>query len=361
MKLISLHAQNFRNLGKLKLSFEKKVNAFVGKNAQGKTNILEAITLLAFGKSLRSSSEKSLRKIGEDFFRIEGSAENSNEEKLKIEIAATTTAKSFKLNGKPITASHLVGNFPIVSFAPEDLNLLLLSPNLRRRYLDILLSQVSRKYLLALNAYSKALKNRNALLARIAENLAKEEELEFWDEELAKHGSLIGKLRADFLLFAETPLKENFKKISNEEKDLSVRIANFKGEEITTEKYLANLTKMREKDLRYASTNYGIHRADLVFELDGELLAENGSRGEIRSTILALKFTELTFLEQELKEKPVLLLDDVFSELDSSRQKSLMALIHNHQTFLTTTKLSHLNPIEEKDVWEVKDGKVEKV
>jgi DNA replication and repair protein RecF len=361
VKLKSLRAQNFRNLSLLELDFEQSVSAFVGKNAQGKTNILESISLLAFGKSLRTSSEKSLQKIGEDFFRIEGLGEDSDAERVKIEIAATGIQKVFKLNGKKVAASKLVGNFPIVSFSPEDLNLLLLSPSLRRRYLDILLSQTSSKYLLALSGYGKALKNRNALLARISEGVAKVDELDFWDQELAKHGSLIGKTRSDFLSFATKPLAENFRKISNEEKALSFRIAGFHGEEITKKKYLENLTKLREKDLRYENTNYGIHRADLIFELEDELLSENGSRGEIRSTVLALKFVELSFIERQLQEKPVLLLDDVFSELDASRQKSLMGLIQNHQTFLTTTKLSHLDVIEEKTVWEVKNGEAEKI
>jgi DNA replication and repair protein RecF len=361
MKLISLRAQNFRNFEKLELDFKKTINAFVGQNAQGKTNILEAITLLGFGKSLRTSSEKSLRKIGTDFFRIEGKAENSQNEKLKIEIAATLTAKSFKLKGKKISASELVGNFPIVSFAPEDLNLLLLSPGLRRRYLDILLSQTSRKYLQALSKYSKALKNRNALLDRIRENLAKTDELEFWDRELAENGTLIARSRTEFLRFAAKPLTENFEKISNDSKKLEIRISNFRGEEISQKKYLENLEKMRSKDLRFGATNYGIHRADLVFEIDQTLLAENGSRGEIRSSILALKFVELEFIENILKEKPVLLLDDVFSELDASRQKSLMQLITNHQTFITTTKLTHLDSIEDKDVWEIKNSSAEKL
>jgi len=188
VKLFSLHAQNFRNFEKLEFDFAKSVNAFVGKNARGKTNILEAISLLAFGKSFRTSSEKSLRRLGSDFFRIEAVAKNSANEKLRIEIAAMTTAKSFKLNGKKVTASELVGNFPLVSFAPEDLNLLLLAPGLRRRYLDILLAQTSRKYLRSLSKYSKALKNRNVILYQIAENLAKLDELEFWDRELAENG-----------------------------------------------------------------------------------------------------------------------------------------------------------------------------
>jgi DNA replication and repair protein RecF len=361
VKLLSLHAQNFRNFEQLDLVFEPRVNAFVGKNAQGKTNILEAIALLAFGRSFRTNTEKSLRKIGTDFFRVEGQAENSQAERLKIEIAVTTAAKSLKLNGKKITASELVGNFPIVSFAPEDLNLLLLTPSLRRRYLDILLAQTSRKYLRALNAYNKALKNRNALLTRIIENLAQADELEFWDQELAVHGTLIGQMRTEFLAFAAKPLTENFGRIANAPKQLTTRLVNFHGEEISVEKYLANLTKMRAKDLRFGVTNYGVHRADLVFEIDGELLSENGSRGEIRSSVLALKFVELEFLEKILGEKPVLLLDDVFSELDASRQKSLMQMIRSHQTFLTTTKLEHLDVLDEKTVWQIENGAARKI
>ena len=361
MKLLSLRAQNFRNFEKLELDFAKSVNAFVGKNARGKTNILEAVALLAFGKSFRTSSEKSLRKIGTDFFRIEAVAKNSRNEKLRIEIAATTTAKSFKLNGKKITASELVGNFPIVSFAPEDLNLLLLAPGLRRRHLDILLAQTSRKYLRALAKYSKALKNRNALLDRIAENLANTDELEFWDHELAENGTTIGQTRAEFLEFAAKPFAENFEKIASESKKLKMRIANFRGEEISVEKYFGNLVKMREKDLRFGTTNYGVHRADLIFELDGAPLAENGSRGEIRSSVLALKFVELEFLEKKLDEKPVLLLDDVFSELDASRQKSLMQMISSHQTFLTTTKLEHLDTLDEKEIWEIENATAKKI
>jgi len=361
VQLTSLFARNFRNLTKLEANFEKSVSAFVGKNAQGKTNILEAITLLAFGKSLRSNTEKSLLKTGEDFFRVEGMGKNEKDEKIKIEISSSLVKKTFKLNGKTITQSKLVGNFPIVSFSPEDLNLLLLSPSLRRRYLDILLSQSSHQYLFALNAYGKALKNRNALLVRIGGNLAQEDELDFWDGELAKHGSLIGKMRSEFAEFMKAPLEKNFQEISNTKSVLTMRITNFKGEGITEKKYLENLTKLRDKDLKYENTNYGIHRADLLFELDGKLLSENGSRGEIRSTILALKFVELKFIESVLAEKPILLLDDVFSELDESRQKSLMHLIQNHQTFLTTTKISHLDAAEEKDVWEVKDGDVKKI
>ena len=360
MKLLSFKAENFRNLEKLDLKLNQPVTAFTGANAQGKTNILEAISLLAFGKSLRTGTEKNLIKSGGNFFRLEGTAENSEKQKIHFELASNVKEKTLKINGRKKNSAEFVGNLPLVQFTPEDLNLLLLSPALRRRYLNILLSQVSREYLRASLSYSKSLKNRNVLLVRIAENLAKEVELEFWDTELAKHGTIIGKFRSEFLNFAEIPLAENFEKIANESKKLTIRLSGFKGEDITTGKYLENLKKLYQQDLRYGSTNYGPHRQDLIFELDGVSLVENGSRGEIRSSVLALKFTELKFLEERLGEKPILLLDDVFSELDKSRQKSLVNLVKDHQTFITTTKAEHLDPFENKDVWEVKDGKLEK-
>lgn len=365
MRLLTLTAENFRNFEKLNVSFEAPVVAFVGANAQGKTNILESIGLLAFGKSLRAEEEKSLIRQGAEFFRVVGEVETEKNEKFKLEIAATVSprfTKTIKFNRRPITASELVGQLPIVQFFPEDLNLALLAPGLRRRYLNILLSQISKDYLRALSGYQKALRNRNALLARIATGLAKTDELEFWDQELARHGLVLGKSRLSFLDFATQKITARFQEIASEKKNLTIRLSGFHAEDLTAEKYLENLTKLREQDLRYGITNYGPHRADLVFELENKMLAENGSRGEIRSAILALKFVELEFLEKQTAKKPLLLLDDVFSELDRNRQENLLQLIEDHQTFITTTKLEHLDTIKDKkQVWEVRSGKLGKM
>jgi DNA replication and repair protein RecF len=362
VQLTTLSIANFRNLGKLDLVFEQPVTAFVGENAQGKTNILEAISVLALGKSLRADEEKNLIPYGEDFYRVSGEAQEGSGEKLRIEVSAAAKPsinKVCKVNGRKVNASDLVGRLPLVSFAPEDLNLVLLSPSLRRRYIDILLSQVDRKYLQALSSYGKALKQRNALLGRIAEGFANENELEFWDKELAQHGSVIGKHRADWLREIAKPLASYFEKISGEKRKLTAELRNFHGEEITLEKYLENLEKMREKDLRYGNTNYGIHKQDLQLSLAGKPLAENGSRGEIRSSVLALKFTELEFLEKHTEKKPILLLDDVFSELDRGRQESLMQMLVGYQTFITTTKVEHLETIRKQtQIYEVEKGKV---
>ncbi len=361
MQLKTLSATNFRNLTKLELTFAAPTIAFVGQNAQGKTNILEAIYALAIGKSLRVSAEKELINHNSDHFRLVGTVTDSKQAKLQLELAAVTTprfTKACKVNGRKVSATEFVGRLPAVFFQPEDLNLILLSPSLRRRHLDVLLSQVSRDYLKSASRYTKALKSRNALLVQIAGQKAKVNELEFWDLELSKHGTVLGRLRAEFLQFAKDLLAQNFHNLSGEQEVLTARLTGFTGGEITSEQYLENLKKLQPTDLRYGTTNYGPHRQDLVFELNSESVATGGSRGEIRSTVLALKLTELKFLEERTGERPLLLLDDVFSELDRGRQERLLGLIDGCQTFITTTKVEHLDPISNKQVWEVQEGKV---
>jgi DNA replication and repair protein RecF len=357
MQLLSLTATNFRNLQNLQLEFPSRITAFIGENGQGKTNILEAIATLALGKSLRAGSDAALVQHGAEFFRLTAAIQNSKSVQLELAYqAAPRQTKVCKVGGRAVPVGELIGQLPIVFFQPEDLNLVLLEPSRRRRYLDILLAQVSRAYIAASSGYAKALKNRNALLSQIAENQASEAELEFWDLELARHGTVIGQKRAELLEFAVQPLAANFAKISAEERVLTAKLTGFDGAALTPEKYLANLQKLRPQDLKYGTTNYGPHRQDLVFELNGESVAVDGSRGEIRSTILALKLTELAFLESKTGTQPILLLDDVYSELDRGRQERLMNLLGAYQTFITTTKIEHLDALLEKQVWEVKNG-----
>jgi DNA replication and repair protein RecF len=347
MHLFSLSLENFRNFTKLNLNFEKSVIAFIGPNAHGKTNILEAISLANFGKSLRTEKEKNLIQHGKDFFRVVAEAKNSNQKKIQLEIAATKAErklKNLRISGKKTLASEFVGNLPLVEFQPTDLNLVLLAPQQRRRYLDALLCQTSHKYLKALVAYQKILKNRNALLARIAENLAQTTELEFWDAELAKFGSQIFLARTKVLQFLTKSLATNFKKITGDSKKFVLKLTD--ATEISPTEFADKLRKNWQKDLQLRATNFGPHRQDLIFLLENKLLAANGSRGEIRSAILALKFSELIFLENERQEKPLLLLDDIFSELDLKRQKNLLQMIAGQQTFLTTTKIENLDLLE---------------
>jgi len=353
--ITQLTATNFRNLAPLELSFGAPVTAFVGENAQGKTNLLEAISVLALGKSLRASSDTQLIAHGQEFFRITAELADGTQ----LAVAQDANEKKCQINGKQVPVRELLGRLPVVSFWPEDLNLVLLAPAKRRRYLDTVLSQVNPAYLQASLEYARILKQRNALLSQIAEGRSTASELDFWDAELARHGTVIGRARADFIAAIAIELQARFEDLAHEAKNLTARLSGFRAEELDEAKYLENLTKLRDKDLKYESTNYGPHRQDLIFELDDEPVADNGSRGEIRSTLLALKFAELQFLEAQLGQKPLLLLDDVFSELDRGRQERLMTGIAGYQTLITTTKLEHVDGIAgEKQIFEVAAGTV---
>lgn len=359
--LTSLTLANFRNIASLDLTFDTPVTAFVGENAQGKTNILEAITLLSIGKSLRASEDVQLIRAGEEFFRVSGEIQKETGS-LWLDIAAVTMprlTKAFRVNDRKIPASDFIGHFPTVSFFPTDLNLVLLAPSLRRRYLDIVLSQVSHEYVRAANTYAKALKQRNALLNLIADGRTGRDELDFWDAELARAGVIIGRLRNEFIDTTRDVLDERFHDIAGNGGRLMLRLTGFHAHDLSIESYREHLTRMRDKDIRYRSTGYGPHRTDLVFEIDGANVAEGGSRGEVRSTILALKFAELAFIEAKTATRPVLLLDDVFSELDRGRQERLMGLLSGYQTLITTTKLEHLVAVPgEKQILTVENGSV---
>lgn len=359
MLLSRLTATNFRNLVSVDLSFAAPVTALIGDNAQGKTNILEAIQLLAIGKSLHATEEAQLIRRGEEFFRVR--AEVATDVRT-LEIAAVRTprfTKVFKANDKKVTASDFVGGLPTVTFFPTDLNLVLLAPSLRRRYLDILLAQVSRAYLRALTAYTRALRQRNALLALIADRRASAGELAFWDEELATHGIVIAELRNAFLDESAEELATRFVAVSGTERQLTARLTNFHAHHLTIEKYREHLDNLRERDIRYRTTTYGPHRTDLVFALDGEDVADDGSRGEVRSVILALKFAELSFLEARTGSRPLLLLDDVFSELDPGRRARLMEMLTGYQTVIATTEHEHLAGVtSEMEILTVENGSV---
>lgn len=358
MQLKKLSLTNFRNIASLELTFGTLATAFVGQNGQGKTNTLEAIHLLALGKSLRTAEERELIRQGSDFFRIAAEL-TSGDTQVTLELAYTRAGeKRCKVDGKQVAVGDFIGHFFVVAFFPEDLNFILLTPSVRRRYLDALLSSLSHTYLLALARYTKALRQRNALLLRIREGFANEAELHFWDQELARHGCVVGQLRVELLAEIAPRLATRYRAISLTNRELTLTLKNFHAQDLTVEKFIENLAKLRSEDVKYGVTNYGPHRADLSFALDGMPLASSGSRGEIRSAMLALKFAELTIIEERHHTRPIFLLDDVYSELDRGRQTQLMCEIATHQTFITTTKLEHLDAVQDKKVWQMDAGVV---
>ena len=347
MRIQKISLENFRNYEKIDLEFDdsSNINLFLGDNAQGKTNFLEAITVLSLAKSFRTSDHKSLIGWEKEYSRIKGTALKSQNEITMEFFVGTLTGqrllkKSLKKNEIPVPVKDFIGEINIVLFHPEDLNMLYLSPSLRRKYLNTLLSQIDPEYFECLVNYNRILKQRNKLLALIGDGKAKSNELSSWDQSLAENGLYIYKKRVEFVKFLNGKLSENYKKISDSQNNIKVKYqASIDMDEPSVENYLILLDLARDADLRYRQTEKGIHRDDLLFYFDNHHISEFASRGEMRTLLIALKLAEIEFIESVSGEKPVLLLDDVFSELDKSRQNYLLNAISGFQSFVTATHL----------------------
>jgi DNA replication and repair protein RecF len=350
MRIQKISLENYRNYEKFNVNFDDStnINLFLGDNAQGKTNFLEAITILSLAKSFRTPDHSSLIQWGKEYSRIQGSALKSGNElimeffigSLHNQKGPGQNKKCFKKNDVPVPVKDFIGEINIVLFHPEDLNMLYLSPSLRRKYLNTVLSQIDREYFECLVNYNRLIKQRNKLLALIGEGRAKVGELSSWDAGLAENGLYIQKKRVEFVRFLNAKLAEYYNKISNSENKIKVKYhATIDMDEPTIENYLTHLDFAREADLRYRQTEKGIHRDDLQFYFDNHHISEFASRGEMRTLLIALKLAEIEFIEQSTGEKPVLLLDDVFSELDKSRQNFLLGAISGFQSFVTATHL----------------------
>lgn len=376
MFLRSLSLEQFRNHEKRELHFDPKYNitSIVGGNAQGKTNILEAIYLLALTKSFRTNTSRDLIGWGQEYARVKAifdlSENQKSSEKIELEIFFGNPphpAKVLKKNTVKVPASEFIGSCQIVFFHPEDLNILYLGPELRRRYLDILNIQINKNYYRALRTYKKVLEQRNALLYEIKTGIAHHKDLEIWDEQLAEQGSFLMMERMKTVAFFQKHLEEWYRKISHGSEKIRVIYQPGLGRQHRLEKgvqtdpilfenfetalsssknldqetlkshYRELLRKAVLKDIQATFTTIGPHRDDIKFFLHELPLETHASRGEYRSLLLSLKLLELKFFEEKTGQKPLLLLDDVFSELDENRTKMLMESIETYQTMITTT------------------------
>jgi len=339
--LKTLTLENFRSHKKYKLELEK-TTVLIGLNGVGKTNVLEAISLLAHGRSFREDDKRNLINFNEEFCRVTG-------DDLEVFITDTPRLKTLgkiRKVGKRMT--EFIGTQPAVVFSPETIDIIIGPPAMRRRFLDIMISQVDKEYLRALSAYQKVRRQRNRLLQSIAEGLAEESELEFWDLELVKHAKIISKRRLDVLWSFNKELKKLYIEISGDEtSEFEIKYINKSGDDLKLK-----LEESRAREIAYGATIYGPHRDDLEFQLNTKNMAAFASRGELRSAILALKVAELNFLHDSMqKDKirweeeatPILLLDDIFSEFDKERREHLGAIILKYQTLITTTEKEHLS------------------
>src|SRR3990167_2689892 len=338
MILSKIQISNFRNLKKESFSFSPKTTVIIGPNTSGKTNIFEAIFLLATGKSFKAQVEEEMISYGKEIARVSG---DFSKPKQKLEVVLTrgeitvgqdpekterVPRKRLMLNGIAKRLIDFAGNFKAVLFGPWDLELVTESPSVRRKFLDTLLSQVDREYRRASLSYEKGLRQRNRILYRIREEGASRGQLLFWDRLLIKNGDYISQKREEFINFTNDKGKLNGQ-------DFSLDYDKSAISETRLEQYA-------EEEVAAATTLVGPHRDDYCFRLKKNKRARDlnryGSRGEQRMGVLWLKLAELSYIEKTTEEKPTLLLDDIFSELDNEHREIVMKTVGSQQTIITT-------------------------
>jgi len=336
MKLNSISFQQFRNYKAKTFSFGNKTSLITGGNGKGKTNILEGIYLLATGSSFRASKEQQMILYGQEIGRVVGKVK-ADGEIIDLEIRLTTgeveghrtATKRYLINNLAKRKMDFVGSLLAVLFRPEDIDLVLGSPNVRRQYLNSVLEQVDKEYRRSSMAYMKGLRQRNKLLERIREREAERKQLLFWNQMLIKNGEVVSSKRREYLEFVNKKLKEKGRK-------LSLKYDN----SVISE---SRLNQYADREVGAATTLVGPHRDDFEFILKRKGKQEKnlsiyGSRGEQRMAVLGVKLSELEFVDEITGEKPLLLLDDIFSELDEDNRDEVLELLNQHQTVITTTE-----------------------
>lgn len=327
MKIINLSLNYFRNHKKRVFNFSQ-VTIFIGRNTSGKTSILEAMTFLSHGKSFRAEKDFDAINENSEFAKIEGNILDGDEEKnLGVIIALQNErgSKKYLVNNVSRRQNDFISNLLTVLFTPEDLELINDSPSIRRAYLNSVLIQADKSYRIALNIYEKALKRRNRMLylTREGKKFFTSSEFEYWDNLIIENGQLITKFRQEFIDYVNEAKKEIF--------ELKIR---YDKSTVSRER----LDKYKDAELASAKTLVGPQRDEILFERnDGKSIKEFGSRGEQRLTVLQTKLIETLFLIEKTGRTPVLLLDDIFSELDEVNIIKVLDLLPHHQVIITTT------------------------
>ena len=359
MFIKSLELKNYRNYEELSMSFSEGTNLLYGDNAQGKTNILESIYLAATTKSHRGSKDREMIRFHADeaHIRIHYQKQDIGHQ-LDMHLKKNR-AKGAAIDQIPIRrSSDLLGQIPIIFFSPEDLKIIKNGPSERRKFMDLELSQLESLYLYYLSKYNKILMQRNNLLKQIRFQESLMDTLEAWDIQLVKYGSEIIRYRKDFIMHLNQIIRNIHRRLTGNQEEICIEYEN----SVEYDSFLTELTKKRAVDLKYAPTNAGPHRDDIRFIVNGIDIRKFGSQGQQRTAALSLKLAQIQLVREILKDSPILLLDDVLSELDSSRKIYLLEGIKDIQTLITCTGLDefiyqHL-PIQR--MFEIKAGKIVK-
>ena len=347
MKLTNLQLQNFRNYESVQLEFTDGVHVFIGENAQGKTNLMESIYALAMTKSHRTTNDKELIGWNKEFATIKGTVEKTAT-KTNLELQFSKKGKIAKVNYlEQKRLSSYLGNLNVILFAPENLTLVKRSPQNRRKFVDMELGQMSSLYLYDLVEYNRVLKQRNTYLKQLAiKKKQPDEYLDVLSEMLSELASKIVFHRLDFMKQLEAlaiPIHDQLS-LGREKFSVSYQATIPLEDGLTPEQmkeiYMNQFKKNQTREADQATTLIGPHRDDLIFYLNEVPVQTYGSQGQQRSTVLSLKLAEIELMKLSTGEYPLLLLDDVLSELDDDRQTHLIKAIENKvQTFITTTSL----------------------
>ncbi|MCR5736712.1 MAG: DNA replication/repair protein RecF [Eubacterium sp.] len=358
MKVKKIELSNFRNYNSLELDLDPNTNILYGDNAQGKTNILEAMYICSTTKSHRSSKDVELIRLEENEGHIKLYLEKKEREhRIDIHLRRNKT-KGIAIDGIPIKkASELFGLFNVIFFSPEDLNIIKNGPAERRRFIDIELCQLDKIYVYNLMNYNKILSQRNKLLKDLYLKPDLKDTLDVWDMQLAEYGKKIIQRREKFIEDINKIIRPIHKKLTNDKENLEIHYQKNCEENDLYEKILEN----REKDMKYKTTSVGPHRDDILF-FNGDMnIRTYGSQGQKRTVALSLKLAEIELVKELIHDTPVLLLDDVLSELDSGRQNHLLQSLDNIQTIITCTGLDEFieNRFKINKVFQVSEGMVQ--
>lgn len=363
MYIKSIYLKNYKNYKEEKINFEKDINIIYGNNAQGKTNLIESIYLLSYGKAFRSNINESIVNFQDSDTFVEAEfLKNNRDQKISFYFNKKTNKKFLKINEVAQNKlSNLYGKINIVVYKPEDIDIVKKGPSIRRKYIDMLISSVKPMYISIISNYNLLLKQRNYFLKNFKEKYFSRDSkidrnyLDVLNTKFADYSNKIYEYRKEFI--------EKINKIANEFHLSIVEQKNenlsfeYKSDSFSKDNILKKLKNNEKNDFIKGYTSVGIHRDDMVIKINGMDLALFGSQGQQKSSILSLKLSEIKIIESEMNEKPIMLLDDFMSELDENRQKLFIEKIKDYQIIITSTKKITIDKRNNKLI-EIKNGKI---
>ena len=359
MRIKSLALNDFRNIENISIEFDKGLNIIYGDNAQGKTNILESIYVAGTTRSHKGSKDKEMIKLGEDEAHIRIILEKDDlDRKIDMHLKKSKS-KGVAVDGIPVHKSaDIFGIVQLIFFSPEDLSMIKDGPAERRRFIDMELSQIEKIYLYNLSKYNKILTQRNNLLKQISYDTGLSDTLDVWDEQLVSTGLEIIKSRRKFIFELNEIIKPIHEKLTGGKEELEIEY----NPNVSEEDFKDKLKSGRNSDIYQKTTLTGPQRDDINFYINKNDVRKYGSQGQQRSTALSLKLSEIELFKKKTGDNPILLLDDVLSELDRSRQNYLIESIGDIQTIITCTGLEEFVDNKKADgrIYKINSGKIDK-